>query len=251
MSKFRLAIFSLVLLTGSAGQVRAADPAPGNAVTGLFKPAFGAEFEVYTGGITGQSVGAAFKSAAQGDYGLRFTFQVLKSFSLSANYMYSNQTRTLTEALPPVGGLPNGTIVASVRAANLNMVFGNGEFDFVHTKHGVLYISPGVGFARNGSRNLSFITPGGKASFPIEAGTDVTFNLGAGVKIYPRKHWGVRLDVRDFVSGGGTGNLSPHLPGSAQCADQVPLCNNPSQFLGNIPVNNNLVFTVGLIFKLF
>ncbi|HEV2352425.1 MAG TPA: hypothetical protein VG028_21525 [Terriglobia bacterium] len=250
MFKFRTAIMGLILITGMTCPARAADPDPINPVKGLFRPALGAEFEVYTGGITGQSVGAAFKSAAQGDYGLRFTFQILKSFSLSANYMYSNQTRTLTEALPPVGGLPTGTIVA--HAANMNMVFGNGEFDFLHTKSAVLYISPGVGFVRNGSRNLSLATPFGEASFPLGAGTAMTFNLGTGVKIYPRKHWGIRLDARDFVSGGGTGALSPQIPpGVNLCTIQLPNCNNLGSLLGNVPVNNNLVFTVGLIFRLF
>lgn len=249
MLKLRTAIFGLVLIAGAAGQAWAAGPDPINPIKGLFKPDFGAEFEVYAGGITGQSVGAAFKSAAQGDYGLRFTVGVLKSLSFSANYMYSNQNRTLIETLPSAGSLPTGTVVA--RAANMNMVFGNGEFDFVHTKHGVLYISPGVGFARNGSRNVSLLTPLGSASFPVGAGTAVTFNLGAGMKIYPRKHWGIRLDARDFVSGGGTGNLNPQFPPGIACTVGIPNCNNLGQYLGLVPVNNNLVFTVGLIFKLF
>jgi hypothetical protein len=247
--KTKPALCGLLLVSMLARPLRGAEPPTLNPIKGLFRPAFGAEFEVYTGGITGQSVGSAFKTAAQGDYGFRFTVGVLKSLSFNVNYMYSPQTRTLTEALPPVGGLPTGTVVG--RAANMNIVFGNGEFDFIHMKHAVLYISPGAGFTRNGSRNLSLITPVGESSFPLAAGTAATFNLGAGLKIYPRKHWGVRLDARDFVSGGGTGNLNPKFSGGVLCTIQLPFCNNLGQFLGNMPVNNNVVFTVGLICKLF
>ena len=245
MSGLSLRLCGLFLLVVCAAPLRAAvpDSPPINPIKGFFRPAFGAEFEVYTGGITGQSVGAAFKSAAQADYGLRFTVGVLKSLSFNVNYMYSNQTRTLSEGLPSVGGVPTGTVVA--RAGNMNMVFGNGEIDFIHAKHAVLYVSPGIGFARNGSRNLSLITPLGESSLPIATGTAVTFNLGAGVKIYPKKHWGVRFDARDFVSGGGTGNINSQIA----CIASTTLC-DALPFLGRIPVNNNLVFTVGLIFKL-
>lgn len=222
------------------------DPVPFNPLKGLFRVKLTAEAEVYTGGIAGQGLGAAYRSFGEGGYGLRFTFGFLKSLSFSANYMYSNQTHTLSEGVPAVGGLPGGTII--LRSKNVNMVFGNGEINFIDRKHAVLYLSPGVGFVRNGSRNLTLISPLGSASVPAFSGTAVTFNLGAGVKIYPRKHLGVRFDLRDFVSGGGTGTL----PGGACPVGIIP-CQAPGAYtgyLGLVPVSNNLVFTVGLIFKL-
>ncbi|MGD0694505.1 MAG: hypothetical protein ABSB82_06585 [Terriglobia bacterium] len=221
------------------------DPVPFNPLKGLFRVKLTAEAEVYTGGIAGQGLGAAYRSFGEGDYGLRFTFGFLKSLSFSANYMYSPLTRTLTEGFPPIGGLPSGTVV--LRSKNVNMVFGNGEFNLIDRKHTVLYLSPGVGFARNGSRDVTFTTPLGSTSFPVGYGTAVTFNLGAGVKVYPRKHWGVRFDIRDFVSGGGTGNLSPQA--CIEIFPPPPTC-TPQTYLGQVPVNNNLVFTVGLIFKI-
>lgn len=218
------------------------DPAPYNPLKGLVRVKLTAEAEIYTGGIAGQGLGAAYRSFGEGGYGARFTFGFLKSLNFSAGYMYSPQTRTLTEGFPAVGGLPAGTVV--LRSKNLNMVFGNGEINLLDRKHTVLYLSPGVGFARNGSRDLSVNTPLGSASIPAGYGTAVTFNLGAGVKVYPRKHWGVRFDIRDFVSGGGTGTLP------VACSGNVPCPPNPVSYLGLVPVNNNLVFTVGLILKL-
>jgi hypothetical protein len=203
-----------------------------------------AEVEIYSGGITGDRIGAGFHSITRGDYGVRFTFGFLKALNFSIGYMYSNQTRTLEATTPAAGGLPAGT--ALVRAANLNIVYGNGEINLFHSKHAIFYLSPGVGFARNGARNLSLVTPLGVASAPMGPGTSVTFNLGTGVKIYPRKHLGFRIDVRDFVSGGGTGNLTPS---GATCATQAALC-TAQQYFGPVPVNNNLVLTLGLIFKI-
>jgi len=84
----------------------------------------------------------------------------------------------------------------------------------------------------------------------------VTFNLGAGVKIYPWKHWGFRFDLLNHVSGGGTGNLDPP---SSTVLSALPICtqekgaigcSNPSRFFGSFPVQNNVVFTVGLIFRI-
>jgi hypothetical protein len=248
LRKIGTTFFGLILVMMHATVVPGADPALLNPLKGLVHSPLSAEAEIYTGGISGQSVGAAFKSAAQADYGIRFTFGFLKSLSFSMGYLYSNQTRTLSKALPAVGGLPTGTVIA--RAANMNIVFSDGEFNLLHTKRGVLYISPGLGIARNASRNFTLTTPLGTSSFPLSSGTALTFNLGAGVKIYPRKHWGVRFDARDFVSGGGTGNLNPHFSGGVLCAIGVPLCQNLGQVLGINPVNNNIVFTVGLIYKL-
>ena len=224
-------------------------PAPWNPLNAFKRSPFSAEFEVYTGGITGDSIGAAYKTVTSGDYGARFTFGFMRAINFSLDYMYSNQDRSFTAVTPPVGALPTGTLL--MRAKNLNMVFGSGEINLIQTKRAKFYISPGVGFVRNGARSMTFITPLGTASSPILPGSDVTFNLGAGVKIYPWKHLGFRFDVRDHVSGGGTGTFNT----SGLCAAVVPpppecVVNNAQQYFGSIPVQNNLVFTLGLIFRI-
>ena len=216
----------------------------------LFKRSpFTAEAEVYAGGITGDKIGAGFQSLTQGDYGTRFTFGFLRGINFTFDYMYSNQDRLFTAVTPATSALPSGVLL--MRAANLNMAFGSGEIYFLQTKRAKFYISPGIGFARNGARSMTFVTPLGSASSPILPGTAVTFNLGAGVKIYPWKHWGFRFDLRDHVSGGGTGTLNA----SGGCAAVFPpppgcVVNNAQQFFGSIPVQNNVVFTVGLIFRI-
>jgi hypothetical protein len=230
--------------------VRAADPPrPINPLKIFARSPFSAEFEVYSGAITGDSVGAAYKSATQGDYGVRFTFGFMRGLNFSLDYMYSNQSRLFTAVTPGSGSLPSGTLL--MRAANLNVAFGSGEINLIQSNRAKFYISPGIGLARNGSRSMTFITPLGAASAPILPGTAVTFNLGAGVKVYPRKRIGLRFDVRDHISGGGTGNLNT----SGACVaifPPPPECqiNNAQQFFGKIPVQNNLVFTLGLIFKI-
>jgi hypothetical protein len=233
--------------------VAAADPPPAPAPwnpLNAFKPApFNAEFEVYSGGITGDSVGAAFQSATRGTYGGRFTFGFMRAINFSVDYMYSNQSRSFTAAAPGAGGLPSGTLL--MRAHNLNMVFGSGEINLIQTQRAKFYISPGVGYVRNGARSMTFITPLGAAAAPIPAGAAVTFNLGTGVKIYPWKHVGFRFDVRDHVSGGGTGTLG----GNGACPAIYPpppecVVSNAQQYFGSIPVQNNLVVTLGLIFRI-
>lgn len=253
MARLKTLCSILLLAMLVAIPAAAADPPPAPAPFNpfkLFKPGpFSAEFEVYSGGITGDSVGAAFQSATRGDYGGRFTFGFMKGFNFCLDYMYSNQSRSFTAVTPAVGTLPSGRLL--MRSKNLNMVFGSGEFTYLSTKHAKFYISPGVGFVRNGSRNMTFITPLGAASSPILPGTAVTFNLGTGVKIYPWKHLGFRFDVRDHVSGGGTGTLGANglcaavYPPPPECA-----VNNAQQYFGSIPVQNNLVFTLGLIFRI-
>jgi len=247
---------TLLLTVMVAVPVAAADPPPAPAPwnpLNAFKPApFSAEFEVYSGGITGDSVGAAFKSATRGTYGGRFTFGFMRAINFSVDYMYSNQSRSFTAVAPGTGGLPSGTLL--MRARNLNMVFGSGEINLIQTKRAKFYISPGVGFVRNGARSMTFITPLGAASSPILPGNAVTFNLGTGVKIYPWKHVGFRIDVRDHVSGGGTGNLGANVACPAVYAVYPPppecTVTNAQQYFGSIPVQNNLVFTLGLIFRI-
>jgi hypothetical protein len=243
-----------VLLLGSLAAIpcRAADPPVFfNPLKGFVRSPFSAELEVYSGGITGKSIGAAYQSATRGDYGVRFTFGFLKALNFSMNYLYSNQSRSFTAVTPPAGTLPSG--IALMRAANVNMLFGNGELNIAGTKRAKFYLSPGVGFTRNGARSMTFITPIGTVSSPILPGTAVTFNLGAGVKVFPLKHFGFRFDIRDHVSGGGTGNLNSALtpplgtpcPGSPAC-----VLGSVQQFFGKIPIQNNFVVTLGLIFKL-
>jgi len=228
-----------------AAPCRAADP-PGlvNPFKAFTRSRFTAEFEVYSGGISGDSIGAAYRSATRGDYGLRFSFGFLKGLNINLDYMYSNQSRSFTAVTPETATLPTGTAV--MRAGNLNVFMGNGEFYIAQTERAKLYISPGIGVARNGGRNLTIYTPLGAASAPLLGGRAVTFNLGAGVKVYPLKHLGFRFDVRDHISQGGTGSLNPDqdlsIAGTA--------ITNPQQFFGKIPVQNNLVFTLGLIFRI-
>jgi hypothetical protein len=241
MLRFRVLLTAVLLAFGVWMPLRAADPPlPLNPVHFFSRTPLTAEFEVYSGGITGDRIGAGYHSITRGDYGLRFTFGFMKGLNFSLNYMYSNQTRTLTAVTPSSGGLPTGT--ALMRAGNLNLFFGNGEFNLVNTKRAKFYLSPGVGFSRNGDRNLTVVTPLGAASAPLLPGTALTFNLGTGVKIYPRKHFGIRVDVRDFISGGGTGSL--------QTSSNQPILQQSAQYFGPVPVQHNLVLTVGLIFRI-
>jgi hypothetical protein len=246
---------SFILLSVFAGvPVRAADPpAPINPLKMFGRSPFSAEFELYSGGITGDSVGAAYESATRGDFGVRFSFGFLKGVNFNLDYMYSNQSRSFTAVPPPSPLLPTGTLL--MRSGNLNVAFGSGEFYLIQRKQAKFYISPGIGFARNASRSMTFITPLGaaSASSPIFPGMALTFNLGAGVKVYPFKHLGFRLDVRDHVSGGGTGNLNASAPSPSPAAPCPPNCvnlNSVQQYFGKIPVQNNLVFTLGLIFRI-
>jgi hypothetical protein len=235
----------LLILILAATPCLAADPVvPINPLKGFARSPFSSELEIYSGGISGKSAGAAFDSATKGDYGVRFTFGFMKALNFSLNYMYSNQTRSFTAVTPPIATLPSGT--ALMHAANLNMFFGNGEMSLLHVGRSTFYLSPGVGFVRTGARSMTIITPLGTASSPILPAGTVTFNLGAGIKVFPLKHFGLRFDVRDYVSGGGTGTLNP----SQTLTISGVTFSNPAQFFGLIPVQNNIVFTVGLIFKL-
>jgi hypothetical protein len=247
MLTFHRWVCTALVCAAMAAPLHAAHPASPEPFPNPFKRTpFSAEVEIYSGGISGDHIGAAYHSITRGDYGVRFTFGFMKALNFSLNYMYSNQSRTLIAATPAAGALPSGTAIA--RAANLNVFFGNGEINLIHRKHAIFYLSPGVGFARNGSRSVSLVTPLGVASAPIGPGTSISFNLGTGVKIYPRKHLGFRIDVRDFVSGGGTGNLNS----SATCPASVSggtCLSSIQQYFGSVPVQNNLVLTLGLIFK--
>ena len=251
--RLQMLISILLLVMLATIPAAAADPPPApipfNPLRLFKRSPFTAEAEVYAGGITGDKIGAGFQSLTQGDYGTRFTFGFLKGINFTLDYMYSNQDRLFTAATPKTSALPSGLLL--LRAANLNVAFGSGEVYFLQTKRAKFYISPGIGFVRNGARSMTFVTPLGTASSPILPGTAVTFNLGAGVKIYPWKHLGFRFDLRDHVSGGGTGALNA----SGLCAAVVPpppgcVVDNAQQFFGSIPVQNNLVFTLGLIFKI-
>jgi hypothetical protein len=248
----------LVLISASAPCLAADPPIWFNPVKSFVHSPFSSELEIYSGGITGRSVGAAFDSATKGDLGIRYTFGFMKAFNFSVNYMYSNQTRSFTAVTPTTSALPSGT--ALIRAGNLHMFFGNGEMTLLRLGRSSFYLSPGIGFARNGARSMTIVTPLGTATSPILPGTSVSFNLGTGVKVFPLKHFGLRFDVRDFVSGGGTGNLNGTasgacpvtpvgVPGTA-CTQLNSFLNTSQQFFGPIPVQNNLVFTVGLIFKI-
>jgi len=252
MSVPRFLAAFLVLAGLAAVPSSAADPPTVvNPFKAFTRSPFTAEVEVYSGGITGDRIGAAYQSAGRGDYGARFTFGFLKGLNFSLNYMYSNQSRSFTAVPPPELLLPTGTLL--MRANNLNMFFGNGEFNVVQTKRARFYLSPGMGFARNGSRSMTLLWPGGRTSTPIFPGTALTFNLGAGVKVYPFRHVGFRFDVRDYVSGGGTGSME--ASDGRYCLMVYPpppgcLIINVTPLFGKIPVQNNVTLTVGLIFAI-
>lgn len=241
----------LMILAGTVSFSQGADPRRQDDKPKLSRRSpFSVEFEVYAGGITGDSIGAAFHSATRGTYGGRFTVGVWKRLSLGLDYMYSNQSRTYEATTPAAGPLPSGFLL--MRAKNLNVIAGNGEIAIVERPHAKFYISPGMGLARNGSRDMTFTTPLGTVSTPIPGGRAVTFNLGAGVKIYPWNHVGLRFDLRDYVSGGGTGNLSASGGACVAMFPPPPGCavNNAQSFFGTIPVQNNFVATLGLIFRI-
>ena len=241
----RLLCGALLLWSLAASPCRAADPPIFlNPLKGFVRSPFSAELELYSGGITGRSLGAAYQSATRGDYGMRFTFGFLKALNLSFNYMYSNQSRSFTAVTPASATLPTGT--ALMHARNLAMGWGSGEINLARFGRNTFYLSPGIGFVRNGSRDMSVITPLGTATSHILPGTAVTFNLGAGIKFFPFKRVGFRFDLRDHISGGGTGSLTPQQDLVINSV-AVP---NPAQYFGPIPIQNNIVFTVGLIFKI-
>jgi len=241
----RLRIASGFLWVFMAAPCLAADPSGWiSPMKAFVRSPFSSELEVYSGPITGQNIGQAFASATKGDYGIRYTFGFMKAFNFSLNYMYSNQTHSFSAVTAPTSTLPSGT--ALMHSANLNMFFGNGEWSLLHKGRNTFYLSPGVGYVRNGARSLSIVTPVGTASAPILPGDAVSFNLGMGIKFFPRKHFGFRLDARDYLSAGGTGTLNP----SQNLTISGAVISNPAQFFGPIPIQNNLVFTLGLIFKL-
>ncbi len=247
MSRLNFLLSLILLCLFASVPVCAADPAAPISPLKMFKRSpFTAEFELYSGGITGDSIGAAYKSATRGDFGVRFSFGFLKGVNFNLDYMYSNQSRSFTAVTPETGPLPGGTLL--MRSGNLNVAFGSGEFYLIQRKQAKFYISPGIGFARNGGRNLTLIVPAAwdRRQLPVFGGRAVTFNLGAGVKIYPFKHLGFRLDVRDHIAQGGTGTLNP-AQDLTIAGNTLP---NPQQYFGKIPVQNNLVFTLGLIFRI-
>lgn len=139
-----------------------------------------------------------------------------------------------------------------MRVDNLNVLFGSTDFKLGGSERTRFYLSPGVGVARNGSRSMTFISPTGSFSGPIAAGTAVTFNLGAGIKFSPARRVGLRFDLRDYVSGGGTGNLNFTDRVCIAIFPPPPECSliKAEQFFKKIPVQNNIVFSFGLIFRL-
>ena len=125
MSRLNFLLSLILLCLFASVPVCAAEPAAPISPLKMFKPSpFTAEFELYSGGITGDSIGAAYKSATRGDYGVRFSFGFLKGLNFNLDYMYSNQSRSFTAATPGTGPLPSGTLL--MRSGNLNVAFGSG-----------------------------------------------------------------------------------------------------------------------------
>jgi len=239
-----------VLVGGSA---HAADPPRWERVP------FTAELEFSAGGITGQDTkmgiidppglriitSAQSKSATQGAYGARLTIGFWKNLGFSGNYLYSNQRRTTIELSRPTHDLGQG--ILTLRAQNLHMFYGTADITLARSKNANFYVSPGFGLVRNGARTVSLVTALGSISSPGRGSNALGFNAGAGVRVNPEGPVGLRLEARYHIAGGGKGRI-----GTGFCPAVYP---PPASCLvtagpGYIPIQRNLVFTVGLTFRL-
>ncbi|PYV08075.1 MAG: hypothetical protein DMG23_14470 [Acidobacteria bacterium] len=226
-----------VLGLAASCPLSAADPAAWNPAKALVRTAFDADLELYSGGIAGQNLGAAYRSINRGNYGARLNFGFFKVLSFSVGYLYSNQVRTLTTTLP------QGT--AELRSLNLNSFYGNADFNLIRLPRATFYLSPGVGLTRYAARSFDWITSTSTTSYPIAGTSAPTANLGMGVKITAWRRWGLSFDARDFLSTGG------ELP---QAAGTGGTCPGPSAncIAGffKVPPQNSLVVSLGLVIKL-
>jgi hypothetical protein len=228
----RVTVTALLCLVGLGASSRLA------AQGGLVGRAFNADLEFYSGGISGQTLGTAYRSIGRGDYGARFNFGILKALTFSVGYLYSNQIRTLTT--------PTFQGAAQLRSVNLNSFYGNGDFNLIRLPRATFYLSPGAGISRYAGRSFNWITStsGSSTSYPIEGTTAPTANLGMGVKVMASKRVGLSLDARDFLSRGGS---LPQASGTGPCPGPTPNCISG---LFKVPAQNSLIFTLGLVFKL-
>jgi hypothetical protein len=96
-------------------------------------------------------------------------------------------------------------------------------------------VSPGAGWIRNASRQLLLSGSSG----PNAAGNAPFGGLGIGYWARVSERLGVRLEVRDYVSGGGTDPIDVAFA-------EPP----PAPTLAKMPVQNNVAFTVSFTFRL-
>ena len=197
-----------------------------------------AEIEVYSGGLLSENVGAAFNSIGKGAYGARFGLGFTRFLNFDLNYAFSDQKSLLVA--------DTGSGLASVRTGNWHFAAVNSSINLVQRRRVTFYVSPGVGFTRTGGRDITVVELAGADSARLPTYTLPSFNLGIGVKIYPWKHIGFRIDARDILTPSGTGNLNPE---DVLNIGGTPLT-DPAQFFGQIPVRNQIQFNVGLIFRL-
>jgi hypothetical protein len=227
----RITVTALVCLLGLGAS------SPLAAQGGLVPTPFNADLEFYSGGISGQTLGTAYRSIGGRHYGARFNIGILKVLNFSVGYLYSDQVRTLTAS--------TSQGAAQLRSATLNSLYANTDFNLLHLPHATLYLSPGAGITRYARRRFDWITSmsGGSTSFPVQATTAPAVNLGMGMKIMASKHLGFSLDARDFLSGGGS---VPQASGTTPCPGPTPNCLSG---LFNVVPQNSLVFSLGLVFK--
>lgn len=196
--------------------------------------------EITGGMITGDRVGASFESRAAGLVGGGFAFPVVKRLDLRAQYLFSNQDRRFL-VFPGSPDLP-GSIVLT--ASSLHIMLGAADVALRNWGRGKLYLSPGGGWVRNSSRELVISDASGSSSGANPAGNAPFASLGIGYWARVSDSLGIRLELRHFVSGGGTGQislahvLSPSVIGAVQ----------PT--LGKMPVQNNVAFTISFTFRL-
>jgi hypothetical protein len=185
-------------------------------------------FEMTGGVLTGERVGASFESKTGGLVGGGFVFPVAKRLDLRAQYLFSNQDRRFV-AFPGSPELP-GSI--TLTASSLHVMMGTADVALRNWETGKLYFSPGAGWIRNASRRVG--------TSPNSPGDAPFGSLGIGYWAEVSERFGVRLEVRDYVSGGGTGPIDLFFPEQTW----------PTPTLAKMPVQNNVAFTVSFTFRL-
>ena len=159
---------------------------------------FRAEVEIYSGGLVGDSVGSTFNSVTKGNYGTRLSLGFTRFLNWELNYGFSNQPTMLTSSNGP----------AAITSNNWNSGSSNFPINIYNHRRATIYVSPSFGFVRTGGREFSLMdVQNGLGTAPLPIDTGLSFNLGAGVKIYPTKRVGFRLHFSDIVTRDTQGSL--------------------------------------------
>ena len=210
----------------------------GSAFAGEGSP-LSAEFEIYSGGLVGDSIGSTLSSTTKGNYGARFSVGFTRFLAWELNYGFSDQSSTLVSPLDPT---------ASITSNNWNNGSTGMSINLVSRRRVKVYVSPGVGFVSTGARQFSIedaIEGLGTAPLPIDTG--LSFNMGGGVKIYPTKRVGFRLHVSDIIT--------RDVQGAFDAGQLLDLSNgtqvDPSTLFTTIPGRKQMSFTIGLLFRIF